>query len=132
MIKKISDKDKKDWENFIFNKEKVPNKDFISQKKKRQEKTKKIDLHGYSLEEANKSVEDFIKKVCHFIYTYILFYNVPSTLLQTVTVLLNNKVRRTLSRLTLCFQSNDNTFIIIKSKVINVPINNSTPHKCIG
>ena len=62
MIKKISDKDKKDWENFIFNKEKVPNKDFISQKKKRQEKIKKIDLHGYSLEEANKSVEDFIKR----------------------------------------------------------------------
>ncbi len=62
MIKKISDKDKIDWENFIFNKEKVPNKDFISQKKKRQEKIKKIDLHGYSLEEANKSVEDFIKR----------------------------------------------------------------------
>tara|TARA_Y100000389_G_scaffold185693_1_gene205346 strand:+ start:380 stop:805 length:426 start_codon:yes stop_codon:yes gene_type:complete len=62
LIKKISDKDKIDWENFIFNKEKVPNKDFISQKKKRQEKIKKIDLHGYSLEEANKSVEDFIKR----------------------------------------------------------------------
>ena len=62
MTDKISDKDKIDWENFIFNKEKVPNKDFISQKKKRQEKIKKIDLHGYSLEEANKSVEDFIKR----------------------------------------------------------------------
>ena len=62
MIKKISDKDKKDWENFVNNKERVPNKDFISQKKKRYEKSKKIDLHGYSLEEANKSVEDFIKR----------------------------------------------------------------------
>jgi DNA-nicking Smr family endonuclease len=62
LIKKISDKDKKDWENFVNNKERVPNKDFISQKKKRYEKSKKIDLHGYSLEEANKSVEDFIKR----------------------------------------------------------------------
>ena len=62
MIKKISDKDKKDWENFTSNKEKIPNKDFVSQKKIRQEKIKKIDLHGYTLEEANKSVENFIQR----------------------------------------------------------------------
>ena len=62
MIKKISDKDKKDWENFISNKEKIPNKDFVNSKKIRQEKIKKIDLHGYSLEEANNSVEGFIQK----------------------------------------------------------------------
>ena len=62
MIKKISDKDKKDWENFISNNEKIPNKDFFSKKNIRQEKIKKIDLHGYNLEEANKTVERFIKK----------------------------------------------------------------------
>ena len=62
MIKKISDKDKKDWENFTSNKEKIPNKDFVSQKKIRQEKIKKIDLHGYTLQEANKSVENFIQR----------------------------------------------------------------------
>ena len=62
MIKKISNKDKKDWENFISNKEEIPNKDFISAKKIRQEKVKKIDLHGHTLEEANKSVGDFIQK----------------------------------------------------------------------
>ena len=62
MIKKISDKDKKDWENFVFNKEKIPNKDFISSKKIRYEKIKKIDLHGFTLEEANRSVESFVKK----------------------------------------------------------------------
>ena len=62
MIKKISDKDKKDWENFISNNEKIPNKDFFSKKNIRQEKIKKIDLHGYTLEEANKAVESFIKK----------------------------------------------------------------------
>ena len=62
MIKKISDKDKQDWENFLKNKEKIPNKDFVKIKKIRQEKIKKIDLHGYSIEEANKSIEKFILK----------------------------------------------------------------------
>jgi len=62
LIKKISDKDKIDWENFISNKEKIPNKDFCSKKNIRQEKIKKIDLHGYTLEEANKSVRQFIHK----------------------------------------------------------------------
>ena len=63
MIKKISDKDKKDWENFTSNKEKIPNKDFAYQEKIRQhKKLKKIDLHGYSLENANKYIENFIKK----------------------------------------------------------------------
>ena len=62
MKKKISDKDKKDWENFIFNKEKIHNKDSLSQKNKRQEKIKKIDLHGYTLEQANRTIKDFIYK----------------------------------------------------------------------
>ena len=62
MKKKISDKDKKDWENFIFNKEKINNKDSLSQKNKRQEKIKKIDLHGYTLEQANRTIKDFIYK----------------------------------------------------------------------
>ena len=62
MIKKISDKDKKDWENFLKDDKRVPNKDLISSKKIRHEKIKKIDLHGYSLQEANKSVESFIQK----------------------------------------------------------------------
>ena len=62
MIKKISDKDKEDWENFLENKEKIPNKDFIVNKKIRHEKIKKIDLHGFTLQEANKAIEHFIKK----------------------------------------------------------------------
>jgi len=62
LIKKISDKDKKDWENFLKDDERIPNKDLISSKKIRHEKIKKIDLHGYSLQEANKSVESFIQK----------------------------------------------------------------------
>jgi len=62
LIKKISDKDKIDWQNFISNKEKIPNKDFVSQKKVRHEKVRKIDLHGYTIEEANKTIEKFILK----------------------------------------------------------------------
>ena len=62
MTKKISDKDKQDWKDFLLNQEKVPNKDSIFLKKIRIEKIKRIDLHGYTLEEANKAIETFIKK----------------------------------------------------------------------
>lgn len=62
MNKKISDKDKEDWENFLKDKEKIPNKDFIVNKKIRHEKIKKIDLHGFTLQEANKAIEQFILK----------------------------------------------------------------------
>ena len=58
----ISDKDKKDWENFLKNKEKIPNKDLVNKKNIRHERIKKIDLHGYTIEEANKAVEQFIQK----------------------------------------------------------------------
>ena len=56
------DKDKQDWENFLNNKEKIPNKDSIYKKNIRYEKIKKMDLHGYSIEEANKAIEKFIQK----------------------------------------------------------------------
>ena len=55
------DKDKQDWENFLNNKEKIPNKDFVLEKNIRFEKIKKIDLHGYTIEEANKAAEKFIQ-----------------------------------------------------------------------
>jgi DNA-nicking Smr family endonuclease len=61
-IIEISNKDRQDWENFLKNKEKIPNKDFINKKNIRDEKIKKIDLHGYTIEEANKAVEQFIQK----------------------------------------------------------------------
>ncbi|MDC0515914.1 Smr/MutS family protein [Candidatus Pelagibacter sp.] len=59
---KNPDKDKQDWENFLNNKEKIPNKDFIHKKNVRYEKIKKIDLHGYTIEEANKAIKHFIQK----------------------------------------------------------------------
>ena len=61
MTDNISEKDKKDWENFLSKNEKLPNKDFKVDKKITF-KTRSIDLHGYGLEEANKSIEDFIIK----------------------------------------------------------------------
>ena len=61
MTDNISDKDKKDWNNFINSKEKLPNKDSKLQNKKILE-TRSIDLHGYTLDEANKTIEDFINK----------------------------------------------------------------------
>ena len=59
MTDNISEKDKKDWENFLSKNEKLPNKD-IKIDKKLSFKTRSIDLHGYSLEEANNSIENFI------------------------------------------------------------------------
>ena len=56
------DKDKQDWEDFLNNKEKIPNKDFVHKKNIRYERIKKIDLHGYTIEEANKAIEQFIQK----------------------------------------------------------------------
>ena len=59
MSDKISEKDKQDWENFISNKEKLPNKD-INLKKIKNKKTNLLDLHGYTLDQANKKIEEFI------------------------------------------------------------------------
>ena len=61
MTNKISEKDKKDWENFLSSNEKLPNKD-NKLKKTKSLKTKSIDLHGYTLEQANKLIEAFIIK----------------------------------------------------------------------
>ena len=62
MIKKITDKDKKDWEGFINSKDKVYNKD-LSENKKNYSSigSKTIDLHGSTLESANKIVSEQIK-----------------------------------------------------------------------
>ena len=57
----ISDKDKQDWNNFINSKEKIPNKD-IKYSKNKTLKIRSIDLHGYTLDEANKTIENFINK----------------------------------------------------------------------
>ena len=60
MTKKISDKDKKDWENFINSSEKLENKDTRYSNEKKQYVQKTVDLHGYTLEEANNKVKKII------------------------------------------------------------------------
>ena len=59
MNDKISDKDKKDWQKFLSSNEKLPNKDLRSIKKQNQ-KIKRIDLHGFTLEQANVKIKEFI------------------------------------------------------------------------
>ena len=59
MNSNISDKDKKDWKNFLERNEKLPNKDF-EKKNNKFHITKSLDLHGLTLDEANIKVENFI------------------------------------------------------------------------
>jgi len=56
----ISKKDKKDWETFLSSNEKLPNKD-LKLKKHSSIKTRSIDLHGHTLDDANKVINDFIE-----------------------------------------------------------------------
>ena len=60
MNSEISDKDKKDWKNFLSSDEKLSNKDEKLYNKKKLS-IKSIDLHGYSLDEANNKINDLIK-----------------------------------------------------------------------
>jgi len=61
LIKKISDKDKKDWENFLSDQTTLPDKD-SDVSKKNLVKIKTFDFHGFSLNEANETIEKIIKE----------------------------------------------------------------------
>mgnify|MGYP001326533904 FL=1 len=60
MTDKLSDKDKKDWENFLKNPEKIEIKDDDQDKKFNMNIEKSIDLHGYTLDNANTKIYSFI------------------------------------------------------------------------
>ena len=62
MIKKLSNKDKKDWKEFTDSDEKLEIKDLNYNQFQKKLKKKSIDLHGYTLENANKVINDFINK----------------------------------------------------------------------
>ena len=62
MNKKLSDKNKKDWQSFISNKAKVLDKDLSVKEDKQINLTKRIDLHGFSLEKANQVIDEFINE----------------------------------------------------------------------
>ena len=61
MNSNISNKDKKDWENFLSKSEQLPDKDY-SEKNDKVKRVKSLDLHGFSLDDANLAIENFIKK----------------------------------------------------------------------
>ena len=61
MNSKISEKDKKIWNEFLSKDEKLPDKDDF-QNKTNIKKTRSLDLHGKTLDEANSIIENFIKK----------------------------------------------------------------------
>ena len=60
MTNKISDKDRKDWQKFLDSSEKLYNKD-VDQVNNQIISERTIDLHGYTLEEANKKISEFIE-----------------------------------------------------------------------
>ena len=60
MINKLSDKDKKDWQDFLDSSEKLQSKD-VDELKNQIILERSIDLHGYTLEEANKKISEFIE-----------------------------------------------------------------------
>ena len=61
MSKKISDKDLRDWENFVKSKDRITSKDELNNTTINKNKsTFKIDLHGLSLDQANKFIEKTI------------------------------------------------------------------------
>ena len=60
MNKKLSKKDLKVWKDFIEGKEKLYNKDNINKDTKYKKKESTIDLHGFSLDQANSKIEKFI------------------------------------------------------------------------
>ena len=61
MSYKISDKDKKDWENFLSDTTTLPNKD-LDKSKKKINRTKFYDFHGFTLDEANKKIEKLVRE----------------------------------------------------------------------
>ena len=60
MTNKLSDKDKKDWQNFINSSEKLKSKE-LEQSNDQIILERSIDLHGFTLEEANQEISKFIE-----------------------------------------------------------------------
>ena len=58
MNSKISDKDKKDWKDFLSSTKSLPDKDLILIKKTKKNLT--FDFHGYTLDEANRKIKTLI------------------------------------------------------------------------
>ena len=66
MKKNITDKDKKAWQNFVESKDRLENKDKVFLGTSTRVIKKSIDLHGYTLDEANSKIFKFIND-CYLI-----------------------------------------------------------------
>ena len=60
MTKNISDKDKRAWQNFLESKDRLENKDNTLPGTSTRVIEKSIDLHGYTLDQANSKIFEFI------------------------------------------------------------------------
>ena len=60
MNKRLSKKDLKTWKDFVEGKEKIYNKDSTNKEYEYKKKESTIDLHGFSLDQANSKIEKFI------------------------------------------------------------------------
>lgn len=60
--KKISDKDKQDWQDFLDSTDKLENKDQKISPTPNRHIERSIDLHGYTLEEANQKMTSYIEE----------------------------------------------------------------------
>ena len=60
MTNKLSDKDKKDWQNFLNSSERIQSKD-LEQPNDQTISERSIDLHGFTLDEANEEISKFIE-----------------------------------------------------------------------
>ena len=83
MTTNISDKDKKDWKNFLEKQEKLPNKDLENEENKFHI-TKSLDLHGFTLDEANKKVESFITDCFDQKISKVITFQLKSYIYQSI------------------------------------------------
>ena len=74
MTNKLSDKDKKDWEKFVKGHGKIENKDKDYSKNNKKFLKKTIDLHGYTLEEANKKITELPERVTTTTYLILMLF----------------------------------------------------------
>ena len=70
---KLSEQDKKDWKDFLDNPSSFFKKDNLEKENFKRPKRFKFDLHGFSIENANKKVNEIINQCCQEGFSEILF-----------------------------------------------------------
>ena len=70
---KLSEQDKKDWKDFLDNPLGFFEEENLEKEHLKRPKRFKFDLHGFSIENANKKVNEIITKCCQEEFSEILF-----------------------------------------------------------